>query len=98
MYRACGASPLKEVIMKRTVAVLIAMLAVAGAAGVALAQSGSPPAMSKEEFDQAKKIFFDRCAGCHGVLRKGATDRSCSQGTCRRKGRRSSRRSSSRVR
>jgi nitrite reductase (NO-forming)/hydroxylamine reductase len=32
----------------------------------------SPP-MSKAEFDVGKKIYFERCAGCHGVLRKGAT-------------------------
>lgn len=31
------------------------------------------PEMSVTEFDQGKKIFFERCAGCHGVLRKGAT-------------------------
>ena len=31
------------------------------------------PAMTKAEFDGAKKIYFERCAGCHGVLRKGAT-------------------------
>ena len=31
------------------------------------------PPMTKEEFDIAKKIYFERCAGCHGVLRKGAT-------------------------
>jgi nitrite reductase (NO-forming)/hydroxylamine reductase len=31
------------------------------------------PAMTKVEFDQARQIFFQRCAGCHGVLRKGAT-------------------------
>lgn len=31
------------------------------------------PAMTKVEFDAGKKIFFERCAGCHGVLRKGAT-------------------------
>ncbi|MEW6120692.1 MAG: cytochrome D1 domain-containing protein [Pseudomonadota bacterium] len=31
------------------------------------------PAMTKAEFDQARQIYFDRCAGCHGVLRKGAT-------------------------
>ena len=31
------------------------------------------PAMTKDEFDEAKTIFFQRCAGCHGVLRKGAT-------------------------
>jgi nitrite reductase (NO-forming)/hydroxylamine reductase len=26
-----------------------------------------------EEFARAKQIYFERCAGCHGVLRKGAT-------------------------
>lgn len=31
------------------------------------------PKMAPEEFGEAKKIFFERCAGCHGVLRKGAT-------------------------
>ena len=31
------------------------------------------PDMTKENFKEAKQIFFDRCAGCHGVLRKGAT-------------------------
>ncbi len=31
------------------------------------------PPMTKAEFDKAKGIFFQRCAGCHGVLRKGAT-------------------------
>lgn len=31
------------------------------------------PAMTNDEFDQAREIYFQRCAGCHGVLRKGAT-------------------------
>ncbi|WP_247869636.1 nitrite reductase [Herbaspirillum sp. ST 5-3] len=31
------------------------------------------PPMTKAEFEQAKQIYFERCAGCHGVLRKGAT-------------------------
>lgn len=31
------------------------------------------PAMTQAEFDQARQIYFERCAGCHGVLRKGAT-------------------------
>lgn len=31
------------------------------------------PVMSAKEFDTAKRIYFERCAGCHGVLRKGAT-------------------------
>lgn len=31
------------------------------------------PAMTQAEFDSARKTYFERCAGCHGVLRKGAT-------------------------
>ncbi len=31
------------------------------------------PDMSEDEFARASEIFFQRCAGCHGVLRKGAT-------------------------
>jgi len=38
-------------------------------------QSSNPkaPPMTQAEFDKARKIYFERCAGCHGVLRKGAT-------------------------
>lgn len=31
------------------------------------------PPMTKTEFEKGRKIYFERCAGCHGVLRKGAT-------------------------
>jgi len=31
------------------------------------------PKISSREFVKAKHIFFKKCAGCHGVLRKGAT-------------------------
>ena len=31
------------------------------------------PPMTAAEFDKGKLIYFERCAGCHGVLRKGAT-------------------------
>jgi nitrite reductase (NO-forming) / hydroxylamine reductase len=31
------------------------------------------PQLSADEFTRAKRIYFERCAGCHGVLRKGAT-------------------------
>lgn len=31
------------------------------------------PVLSEVEFATATQIFFERCAGCHGVLRKGAT-------------------------
>jgi nitrite reductase (NO-forming)/hydroxylamine reductase len=29
--------------------------------------------LTPEEFEQMRQVYFDRCAGCHGVLRKGAT-------------------------
>jgi len=31
------------------------------------------PVLTAEQFQQANKLYFERCAGCHGVLRKGAT-------------------------
>lgn len=31
------------------------------------------PKMTEAEFTKARQIYFERCAGCHGVLRKGAT-------------------------
>ncbi len=44
-------------------------------AGVEMFQSNDPdaPPMSKADFDSGRQVYFDRCAGCHGVLRKGAT-------------------------
>ena len=46
-----------------------------GLATSAFAQDKGPeaPVMSVSEKEAAKKIYFERCAGCHGVLRKGAT-------------------------
>ncbi len=45
--------------------------------GLAMAQSpvavAEEPTLSKADFEEAKTLFFQRCAGCHGVLRKGAT-------------------------
>ncbi len=35
--------------------------------------SPGAPDMTEAEFQEATKIYFERCAGCHGVLRKGAT-------------------------
>ena len=31
------------------------------------------PVLSEAEFATATQLYFERCAGCHGVLRKGAT-------------------------
>lgn len=40
------------------------------AIGTALADE---PSLGKDAKDASAKIYFERCAGCHGVLRKGAT-------------------------
>jgi nitrite reductase (NO-forming)/hydroxylamine reductase len=29
--------------------------------------------LTPEQFESSRQVYFDRCAGCHGVLRKGAT-------------------------
>jgi nitrite reductase (NO-forming) / hydroxylamine reductase len=49
------------------------------AAGIAALMIWSSPALaeaptlSKEDYDRANLLYFQQCAGCHGVLRKGAT-------------------------
>src|SRR5690606_20397173 len=40
---------------------------------VAQVRTAGAPDMTESEFTHASEIFFQRCAGCHGVLRKGAT-------------------------
>jgi nitrite reductase (NO-forming)/hydroxylamine reductase len=48
--------------------------AIGSAAGeMPMVISPGAPNMTQGEFDHAKQIYFERCAGCHGVLRKGAT-------------------------
>ncbi|MBS1140198.1 MAG: dissimilatory nitrite reductase (NO-forming), cytochrome cd1 type apoprotein [Proteobacteria bacterium] len=61
--------------MKKTVVGMIALSAMAAAMGSAFAQetAKAAPSMTAAEKETAKKIYFERCAGCHGVLRKGAT-------------------------
>ncbi|MDX1697332.1 MAG: cytochrome D1 domain-containing protein, partial [Thiohalobacterales bacterium] len=44
------------------------------------------PPMTIEEFDHSKRIFFERCAGCHGVLRKGATGKPLTTDITRERG------------
>jgi len=49
----------------------VALASALGAMPVAAQQAEQK--LSAGEKEQAKKIYFERCAGCHGVLRKGAT-------------------------
>jgi nitrite reductase (NO-forming)/hydroxylamine reductase len=48
--------------------------AIATALGLTVASSATAePNLTPEKFERSKTIYFERCAGCHGVLRKGAT-------------------------
>jgi nitrite reductase (NO-forming) / hydroxylamine reductase len=59
----------------------------APAASTGEVTAGEIPTLTDEEFSWAKQTFFERCAGCHGTLRKGATgpaltpDKTLSKGT-----------------
>ncbi|WP_050528092.1 nitrite reductase [Pseudorhodobacter aquimaris] len=44
------------------------------------------PVMTQEEFQRGTKIYFERCAGCHGVLRKGATGKALTTDLTRENG------------
>ena len=59
----------------RKVKLLAATVAAIGAWGLASAQQpqAQTTPLTADEKAQAKKVYFERCAGCHGVLRKGAT-------------------------
>lgn len=52
---------------KNTLAALTAV------AAMPLAIQNAYAELSAENFAKAKQLYFDRCAGCHGTLRKGAT-------------------------
>lgn len=58
----------------------LALAALLSLGSVSVAQSAEnlvrtpgAPDLTQAEFDKARDIYFQRCAGCHGVLRKGAT-------------------------
>ncbi|NOQ79498.1 MAG: nitrite reductase [Gammaproteobacteria bacterium] len=57
---------------------LTAAVALASALSVPAAMAGAAkqPTLSEADFEKAKTLYFQRCAGCHGVLRKGATGKS----------------------
>lgn len=54
----------------------IATSMVISMASTSVLAQNEPPPITEEEFEQAKSLYFQRCAGCHGVLRKGATGKS----------------------
>ncbi|WP_134085252.1 nitrite reductase [Thiohalophilus thiocyanatoxydans] len=49
-------------------------------------RGASGPKITEQEFARSKQIYFERCAGCHGVLRKGATGKPLTVDETRKKG------------
>ena len=58
----------------------------AGAEGVKILRTPGAPDITEPEFKQAQQIYFERCAGCHGVLRKGATGKPLTPDITQKKG------------
>ncbi|MCG8427011.1 MAG: nitrite reductase [Chromatiales bacterium] len=46
------------------------------ATGISSTVTAAEPTLSEADFEAAKTVYFQRCAGCHGTLRKGATGKS----------------------
>lgn len=44
--------------------------------GLGLSAQAATPTLSEADFEASKTTYFQRCAGCHGTLRKGATGKS----------------------
>ena len=59
----------------RKISIVASAMALAGAAYFSGSASvmAAEPTLSEADFEEAKTLYFQRCAGCHGVLRKGAT-------------------------
>lgn len=47
---------------------------------------GKVPTLTAEEFASGSRIYFQRCAGCHGALRKGTTGRPLTTDVTRERG------------
>ena len=55
---------------------LSAAVALASMLNTPAMAADAQPTMSEADFEKAKSLYFQRCAGCHGTLRKGATGKS----------------------
>ena len=49
-------------------------------------RSEGAPELTDDEIAMATQVYFERCAGCHGVLRKGATGKPLTPDITREKG------------
>jgi nitrite reductase (NO-forming)/hydroxylamine reductase len=72
--------------LARLVPTIIVPLVLSLLVGVARAQPEEPTPLTEDERAAMADIYFDRCAGCHGVLRHGATGPALTPDTTRQRG------------
>jgi nitrite reductase (NO-forming)/hydroxylamine reductase len=66
-----------EMKVRTHAAAILAAACLGGGLGLASGPaSASEPSLTREQFERANLLYFQQCAGCHGVLRKGATGKS----------------------
>ena len=54
-------------------AILAVCVGMAASSGTAFAKKKAFEPLTDADFETAKSLYFQQCAGCHGVLRVGAT-------------------------
>lgn len=72
--------------MKRKLFSTIMSIAMAFMAAPAFAADDGPPPITADEIKKANEIYFNRCGGCHGTLRGGATGKPLLPKTTRQAG------------
>jgi len=72
--------------MKKAILGLTAVSFAVGMSFGGVAHAKAPPKLTPQEFESAKVTYFQRCAGCHGVLRTGATGKSLEPKNTMKKG------------
>jgi nitrite reductase (NO-forming)/hydroxylamine reductase len=75
--------------MKKRLGILLTPIAasvlLAGTVANAAPALQPVPSMTEQEFKQGQHTYFDRCSGCHGALRKGATGPNITPANTRKK-------------
>ncbi len=72
--------------VSRSLTTFLSAATVASFLTVAVTAADAGPPLSKKEMKKASQLYFDRCAGCHGMLRKGATGPALTPEALKKKG------------
>ncbi len=71
--------------MKKLLCVALFISFTAAVSTTSAADLQPVPTLSEKQFKEGQQIYFDRCSGCHGALRKGATGKNITPAKTRKK-------------